>query len=87
MNAESALPTILAASVWAACAIWLMLPLRPKGGRRGAAIVALMSFAVGGWLVTRALGIGEVLSTFLSWTRSEERRVGEECRSRWSPYH
>ena len=20
-------------------------------------------------------------------TRSEERRVGEECRSRWSPYH
>src|ERR1017187_8193596 len=32
---------------------------------------------------------------FRSWTlgaefqpqRSEERRVGEECRSRWSPYH
>src|SRR5256885_237814 len=27
----------------------------------------------------------------LSWewkvTRSEERRVGKECRSRWSPYH
>src|SRR5258708_37547802 len=23
-----------------------------------------------------------------SWThRSEERRVGKECRSRWSPYH
>ena len=22
----------------------------------------------------------------LSW-RSEERRVGKECRSRWSPYH
>src|ERR1039458_3435703 len=21
------------------------------------------------------------------WTRSEERRVGKECRSRWSPYH
>ena len=20
-------------------------------------------------------------------SRSEERRVGEECRSRWSPYH
>ena len=20
-------------------------------------------------------------------TRSEERRVGKECRSRWSPYH
>ena len=22
-----------------------------------------------------------------SVTRSEERRVGKECRSRWSPYH
>src|SRR5260370_40681103 len=22
-----------------------------------------------------------------SWYRSEERRVGKECRSRWSPYH
>ena len=22
-----------------------------------------------------------------SQTRSEERRVGKECRSRWSPYH
>ena len=24
---------------------------------------------------------------FESLTRSEERRVGKECRSRWSPYH
>ena len=23
----------------------------------------------------------------MSYTRSEERRVGKECRSRWSPYH
>ena len=22
-----------------------------------------------------------------NWNRSEERRVGKECRSRWSPYH
>ena len=22
-----------------------------------------------------------------NWDRSEERRVGKECRSRWSPYH
>src|ERR1035437_6557448 len=26
-------------------------------------------------------------ATSAGWTRSEERRVGEECRSRWSPYH
>ena len=25
--------------------------------------------------------------TYLPWKRSEERRVGKECRSRWSPYH
>ena len=25
--------------------------------------------------------------TFERVTRSEERRVGKECRSRWSPYH
>ena len=24
---------------------------------------------------------------YVSGTRSEERRVGKECRSRWSPYH
>src|SRR5947208_12543765 len=27
------------------------------------------------------------LGRFLAETRSEERRVGKECRSRWSPYH
>src|SRR3712207_9463139 len=27
------------------------------------------------------------LSVFLHCVRSEERRVGKECRSRWSPYH
>ena len=25
--------------------------------------------------------------TYLQEIRSEERRVGKECRSRWSPYH
>ena len=27
------------------------------------------------------------LCDVLSYLRSEERRVGKECRSRWSPYH
>src|SRR5260221_13172092 len=36
------------------------------------------------WL--REIHVGIVL--FLSYMlRSEERRVGKECRSRWSPYH
>ena len=31
---------------------------------------------------------GETLSgEKLAEMRSEERRVGKECRSRWSPYH
>ena len=29
---------------------------------------------------------GEYLAKF-TYPRSEERRVGKECRSRWSPYH
>src|SRR2546429_7011940 len=32
-----------------------------------------------------ALGAGA--NGMLLWCRSEERRVGKECRSRWSPYH
>ena len=28
-----------------------------------------------------------LISIALKRTRSEERRVGKECRSRWSPYH
>ena len=29
---------------------------------------------------------GVIMPAFIN-TRSEERRVGKECRSRWSPYH
>src|SRR5215510_9097725 len=31
--------------------------------------------------------LGVSLRDFEDWQRSEERRVGKECRSRWSPYH
>ena len=30
---------------------------------------------------------GRYLDEDLMYERSEERRVGKECRSRWSPYH
>ena len=29
----------------------------------------------------------ELIPYNYSFLRSEERRVGKECRSRWSPYH
>src|ERR1039457_2812945 len=48
------------------------------------------------WAAIVKLGAAEELDVFLmerssrygllDW-RSEERRVGKECRSRWSPYH
>src|SRR3989475_12263339 len=36
-------------------------------------------------LVTGSLAVVPMLDVFN--LRSEERRVGKECRSRWSPYH
>ena len=30
---------------------------------------------------------GTMSGEFVKYPRSEERRVGKECRSRWSPYH
>ena len=29
----------------------------------------------------------ERIKHLIDYSRSEERRVGKECRSRWSPYH
>ena len=34
-----------------------------------------------------AAGLGKQILRLREWARSEERRVGKECRSRWSPYH
>jgi len=40
--------------------------------------------AADGWYY---LAIGENGRVYYLMERSEERRVGKECRSRWSPYH
>src|SRR2546430_6145509 len=37
------------------------------------------------YLAYRPLSLSEL--TIIAGLRSEERRVGKECRSRWSPYH
>src|SRR5574337_59338 len=37
--------------------------------------------------LTAEFGVVMVLYLRHAWQRSEERRVGKECRSRWSPYH
>src|SRR3989442_15856620 len=35
----------------------------------------------------RVKSVPETLDRLKKFGRSEERRVGKECRSRWSPYH
>ena len=39
-----------------------------------------------GYLVVIFLLLVWLVGLIFDW-RSEERRVGKECRSRWSPYH
>ena len=39
-----------------------------------------------GWRGTRLRDDGPSAASIMA-QRSEERRVGKECRSRWSPYH
>ena len=43
-------------------------------------------FGFGGGYAMLSLIQNEVVVQH-GWMRSEERRVGKECRSRWSPYH
>jgi cell division protein FtsX len=52
-----------------------------RGGWSPAGTVAIAIMVAIGLM---ALG---VLHVYLKSLRSEERRVGKECRSRWSPYH
>ena len=39
------------------------------------------------WLDRSAIVLCDLLDEGTGEPRSEERRVGKECRSRWSPYH
>src|SRR2546430_11569969 len=39
------------------------------------------------FVMAGAVGVVSLVPLIIFDFRSEERRVGEECRSRWSPYH
>src|SRR3712207_8781172 len=41
----------------------------------------------GRWTLRVVVALTGALVAVLLFGRSEERRVGKECRSRWSPYH
>ena len=49
-------------------------------------IVGAHSMAKGG-VLTQRITCTMHTGTHCDAPRSEERRVGKECRSRWSPYH
>src|SRR3712207_6990472 len=72
----------LAAAVWTKFFPVVLLPLvmldRARAGRWE---------AVG--LITAVFGTVSLVMNgpLMALRRSEERRVGKECRSRWSPYH
>ena len=55
---------------------------RQKRGIGRLSAVCMLLFAVLMQTADRLIGQGQTAA----W-RSEERRVGKECRSRWSPYH
>src|SRR2546425_12116323 len=50
-------------------------------------IVAILLFAAALLIAYDAWGAWQKLRASPLRPRSEERRVGKECRSRWSPYH
>ena len=71
-------------------AIWILAFLEKKLHKALPSAVdftftPLLSIMITGFL-TFAI-VGPVMQTVSNWIRSEERRVGKECRSRWSPYH
>ena len=49
--------------------------------------VRIVTDVLGGGPVALDTAIGIGLWFTVLFARSEERRVGKECRSRWSPYH
>src|SRR5688572_17179676 len=60
-------------------------------GRETVSLLVILPIALPGIITGIALrsafSIADIPFSFWTIVRSEERRVGKECRSRWSPYH
>src|SRR5688572_31794095 len=73
------------------CALPIWRRGRANGGDQAAgcadAAVAELAFSIRGPAAAADGRAGEVHDGPGAVQRSEERRVGKECRSRWSPYH
>src|SRR2546430_5479884 len=74
------------------CALPISLQDRAAGHKQ--VVTSLWDYAVTAGIDAKLSILIDPLSIFMalvvsgvSMLRSEERRVGKECRSRWSPYH
>src|SRR3989449_10844815 len=61
--------------------------LSPSAAVIWAAFWNFIAAFVFGTAIAKTVGKGLIDLSVVDSTRSEERRVGKECRSRWSPYH
>src|ERR1035438_7981811 len=60
----------------------------PSIRRAGTSIGAYASLSASEWHTSNpSFASSAACAQVLIWNRSEERRVGKECRSRWAPYH
>ena len=58
--------------------------LRPRRDRAMMLLASVLGMRAGD---IKALRLSDIDWRAKTSSRSEERRVGKECRSRWSPYH
>ena len=65
-------PTKRKRYLFALTMILLMVAVAELSGEKEIIFPEMAALTIGMWIVDK---------------RSEERRVGKECRSRWSPYH
>src|SRR5256886_15599139 len=61
--------------------------LVPNGYREAALALGVARWKTIVHIVMKTASKGIITGILLALARSEERRVGKECRSRWSPYH
>src|SRR5256886_7806069 len=72
-------PDVMASSVTA--------PLERQFGQVPGLTQMSSTSSLGSSLITLQFGLEQNIDVEEQQVRSEERRVGKECRSRWSPYH
>src|SRR3712207_9572721 len=84
-------PTVMTRNLYLGASLTPIVVAAQTGGNvQGAAVAALQKAIGPNNFAARAPAIAAEINATkpdLVGLRSEERRVGNECRSRWSPYH